>query len=70
MSALKIEFVDKEITAYGGIALIQKMMDKMAFTDFLKSTPLPQPGSNRGYDPVQIITQFIVSVQTDMNIWR
>ena len=59
--------MDKEITAYGGISLIQKMMDKMAFTDFLKSTPLPQPGSNRGYDPVQIITQFIVSVLCGAN---
>lgn len=67
MSALKIEYTDKEITAYGGISLIQKMMDKMAFTDFLKSTPLPQPGSNRGYDPVQIITQFIVSVLCGAN---
>lgn len=61
-SNLKIEFTNKEMTANGGIALLQKMMDKMAFTDFLKSTPLPQPKSNRGYDPVQIVLQFIISI--------
>lgn len=67
MSELKIEYTDKEITAYGGIVLLQKMMDKMSFIDFLKTTPLPQPGSNRGYDPVQIITQFIISIWCGAN---
>ena len=67
MSNLKIEYTDKEITAYGGIVLLQKMMDKMSFIDFLKTTPLPQPRSNRGYDPVQIITQFIVSIWCGAN---
>lgn len=67
MLDLKIEYTNKEITAYGGIALLQKMMDKMSFIDFLKSTPLPQPGSNRGYDPVQIITQFIISIWCGAN---
>jgi hypothetical protein len=67
MSGIKIEYTDKEITAHGGIVLLQKMMDKMSFFDFLKTTPLPQPGSNRGYDPVQIITQFIISVWCGAN---
>jgi hypothetical protein len=67
MSELKIEYTDKEVTAYGGIALLQKMLDKMAFTDFLNRVPLPQPGSNRGYDPVQIILQFIVSIWCGAN---
>lgn len=67
MGELKIAYTDKEITAYGGIALLQKMMDKMAFTDFLEHTPLPQPGSNRGYDPVQIVLQFIISIWCGAN---
>ena len=62
MGDLKIEFTDKEITPWGGIAILQKMMDKMSFTEFLNNTPLPQQGSNRGYDPVQIILQFIISI--------
>ncbi len=67
MSDVKIEFTDKEITAHGGIVLLQKMMERMGFTDFLERTPLPQPGSNRGYDPVQIIVQFLVSVWCGAN---
>lgn len=62
MSELEIEYTDKEITAYGGIAILQKMLDKMSFTEFLRSIPLPQPLSNRGFDPIQIIIQFIVSI--------
>ena len=67
MSDIKIEFTDKEITAHGGIVLLQKMLEKMGFIEFLERTPLPQPGSNRGYDPVQIILQFIVSVWCGAN---
>ena len=62
MSGLKIEFTDKEITPWGGISILQKMMHKMSFTDFLNTTPLPQQRSNRGYDLVQIILQFIISI--------
>lgn len=38
------------------------MLDKMSFAKQLKSAPLPAQGSNRGYDPVQLIIQFIVSI--------
>ncbi len=62
MSNLKIEFTDKEITAWGGVAILQKMMEKMSFVEELKNVPLPVQGSNRGYDPVQLIVQFIVSI--------
>jgi hypothetical protein len=62
MSNLKIEFIDKEITAWGGIAILQKMMEKMSFSEVLKNAPLPMQGSNRGYHPGQLITQFIISI--------
>ena len=62
MSELKLEFTDKAITPYGGIVLLKKMIDKMKFDAFLDQTPLPPQGSNRGYDPKQIILQFISSV--------
>ena len=62
MATLKIEFTDKEITFWGGIALLKKMIDKMSFIDLLKTCPLPAQRSNRGYDPVQIVVQFIISI--------
>ena len=42
--------------------LMKELVDKTGIRDPLKSLPLPQPGSNRGYDPVQIIESFWVSV--------
>ena len=62
MSGLKIEFTDKEITPWGGIAILQKMMEEMSFAEVLKTAPLPVQGSNRGYDPLQLILQFIISI--------
>jgi hypothetical protein len=62
MAALKIEFTDKELTAWGGIAILQKMMEKMSFAAALSKAPLPVQGSNRGYDPIQLVIQFIISV--------
>lgn len=67
MDNIRIEFTDKEITAYGGISILQKMLQKMSFIEFLQGIPLPQPRSNRGYDPVQIILQFIVSIWCGAN---
>lgn len=67
MGELRIEYTDKEITAYGGIALLKKMLDKMSFNDLLQNLQLPSRGSNRGYDPVQIITQFIISIWCGAN---
>src|SRR3954454_12423142 len=62
MSSLKIEFTDKEITTWGGITILQKMLEKMSFAEVLKSAALPVQGSNRDHDPVQLIIQFIVSI--------
>lgn len=64
---IKIEFTDKEITPWGGIVLLKRMLDKIGFKDFLSNIDLPQPGSNRGYSPLQIVTSFIVSVWCGAN---
>ncbi len=42
----------------------------MDFINFLERTALPQPGSNRGYDPVQIILQFIISIWCGANRYK
>lgn len=67
MANLKIEFTDKEITPWGGVAILHKMMDKMSFDEVLQKSPLPVQGSNRGYDPVQLIMQFIISIWCGAN---
>ena len=68
MKELKIEFTDKEITPWGGMVLLKNMLDQTGLKQFLKSSPfLPQPGSNRGYSPEQVIESFIVSVWCGAN---
>ena len=57
-----LKFTDREVTAWGGLALLKRMLDGMGFKDALQSWQLPQPGSNRGYAPEQLIEQMIVSI--------
>ncbi len=59
---IKIEFTNKEITPWGGMVLMKKFMEKAEITEALKRVPLPTQGSNRGYDPIQLIKSFFVSV--------
>ena len=57
-----LKFTSREVTAWGGLALLKRMLDGMGFQAALQSWDLPQPGSNRGYAPEQLIEQMIVSI--------
>ena len=63
----ELRFTDKEITAWGGMGLIKRMLDHLRFEDVLQRSGLPQPGSNRGYAPEQLILQFMLSVWCGAN---
>jgi hypothetical protein len=58
----EIEFIDKEITSWGGVAILKKMIDKSGFSSYLESLSLPEQGSNRGYPPLQLFLQFMSSI--------
>jgi hypothetical protein len=58
----EIQFIDKEITSWGGVAILKKMIDRSGFSSFLECLPLPLQGSNRGYPPVQLFLQFMCGV--------
>ncbi len=49
-------FTDKEVTACGGMGLMKRMLDRLGFESALAAAELPQPGSNRGYRPEQLMT--------------
>lgn len=63
----ELEFTDKEITPWGGLALLKRMLDHLGFDAALAARQLPQPGSNRGYRPEQLMTQFMVGVWCGAN---
>jgi hypothetical protein len=63
----KIEFTNKEITPWGGMILMKKLLEKTGIQTTLLTLPLPTQGSNRGYDPIQLILMFFVSVWCGAN---
>lgn len=63
----ELRFTDKEITAWGGMGVMKRMLDHLGFDSALVASGLPQPGSNRGYRPEQLITQFMLSVWCGAN---
>lgn len=63
----ELRFTDKEITAWGGMALMKRMLDHLKFEQALSESGLPPPGSNRGYAPEQLIVQFMLSVWCGAN---
>ena len=62
-----LRFSDKEITAWGGMGLMKRLLDHLGLETALAAAGLPQPGSNRGYRPAQLITQFMLSVWCGAN---
>ena len=64
---LQLSFTDKEITPWGGMALMGRLLKKMGFRELLSKSGLPVQGSNRGYAPEQLIEQFLISVWCGAN---
>jgi hypothetical protein len=59
---LPFQFTDKPVTPWGGLRLVQEMLFRMNFREALASSGLPEPRSNRGYDPVAMMEAFMVCV--------
>ncbi len=49
------------------MGIMKRMLDHLGFESALTASGLPQPGSNRGYRPEQLITQFMLSVWCGAN---
>lgn len=43
-----VSFSEREVTAWGGLALLKQMLDSLGFRQTVTSWYLPPPGSNRG----------------------
>ena len=64
----KISFTKQQITPWSGMVFLKQMLQNMDFRTKIKECPgLPQPGSNRGYAPYELIESFIVSIWCGAN---
>jgi hypothetical protein len=70
MKELKISFTDKEITPWGGLSLLRQMLERIEIEKVLEEVRLPQQGSNRGYDPKQLIPNFWIGVWSGANCFE
>jgi len=59
-----VEFSGKKVTPFGGMSLMKRFVDSLGIREKLKELPLPQGGSNRAYNPEQIIESFWLSIWT------
>ena len=57
-----IEFSAHSVTAWGGMKLMKDLLDASKIKEELSQLPLPDKGSNRGYEPTQILECFWTSV--------
>lgn len=57
-----IEFSDHSVTAWGGMKLMKDLLDSTKIKEQLSSLPLPAKGSNRGFNPSQILECFWASI--------
>lgn len=60
--SFKIRYTDKPITPYAGIKLLHLFYQRYGLQEILHGLDLPLPGSNPGYDPVELLEGFIMSV--------
>jgi hypothetical protein len=49
---LEYEFTDNQVSPWGGLRLISALFARLGLKDELRELPLPQPGSNRGYEGI------------------
>jgi hypothetical protein len=64
MVNLPIEYSDKAVTPFGGMSLLKRLLDQTQIRDYLSTLNLPMPGSNRGYDPVDVVMSFWLGIWT------
>lgn len=64
MVNLPIEYSDKPVTPFGGMTLMKRFLDQSGVRECLRGLNLPQGGSNRAYDPVQIVEGFWLGIWT------
>jgi hypothetical protein len=59
---IQISFTDKNVSAWSGMKLMKDMVDSLGIKEFMSGLELPEKGSNRGYESIQIMECFWTSI--------
>ncbi|HMQ06466.1 MAG TPA: hypothetical protein PKC30_04145 [Saprospiraceae bacterium] len=62
MQNIPVDFTTRKISPWAGIYLFHRVYKLYGIQSKLQELDLPQPGSNRGLDPIEVIESFLVSV--------
>lgn len=62
MHELKHRYTERRISPWGGIKYFQKIYSSCKIREMLTQLDLPKPGSNRGYNPIDLVEGFMTSV--------
>jgi Transposase DDE domain group 1 len=62
MHELAHEFTDRKVSPWGGLKYFHKIYVTSGIRDYLSKLDIPHPGSNRGYQAIDIIEGFLASV--------
>ena len=59
---MQYEYSDKEVTPWGGMLQMKRLMDKAKISEKLQQLNLPQGSSNNSIDAISIVEAFWVSI--------
>jgi hypothetical protein len=54
-SGFEMRVINRKVTVWGRLARFKRMLNVIGFHMAARSWYLPQPGSNCGYPPIQIV---------------
>lgn len=57
-----VGYTDLNVTPWGGLSVVKQFTDKLGLPTAMTHWNVPQPKSNRGYRPTQLIEQMMVAI--------
>lgn len=58
----ELQYSGEKVTAWGGMRLMKEVLERSGVSRLLEELELPEPGSNRGYEPEVVVESYLVNV--------
>ena len=62
VKSIEVRFSEQKVSAWGGMKLMREMVNSIGIKEFMSGLNLPEKGSNRGYESIQIMECFWTSI--------